>query len=196
MPGAGFLSDPEPTPEVEAMLTDDLESDGYVMNLTRVWAHAPEANAAWASLVRAGVEAAGLTFRQRGIVISALAGELGDAYCALAWGSRLAKASDAETAAGVLTGDDRGLDSAERPLAAWARRLVDDPSGTTAAEVQALRDAGFDDRAIVGLTVFAAARIAFCTVNDALGALPDAELAAAAPTEVRDAVTWGRPPEA
>jgi hypothetical protein len=32
------------------------------------------------------------------------------------------------------------------------------------------------------------------TVNDALGAAPDAELAAAVPPELRAAVTFGRPP--
>jgi hypothetical protein len=53
---------------------------------------------------------------------------------------------------------------------------------------------GYDDRAILGITLYVALRLAFSTVNDALGAQPDAELAATVPTEVRDAVTWGRPP--
>ena len=41
--------------------------------------------------------------------------------------------------------------------------------------------------------MFGALRGAFSTINDALGALPDNELADMAPAEVRDAVTWGRP---
>ena len=34
--------------------------------------------------------------------------------------------------------------------------------------------------------------MAFSTVNDALGALPDHELGAAASTACREAITWGR----
>ncbi len=59
--------------------------------------------------------------------------------------------------------------------------------------MQALREAGFDDARIFAITLFVALRIAFSTVNDALGALPDRALGAAAPSEVRDAVGYGRP---
>jgi hypothetical protein len=40
--------------------------------------------------------------------------------------------------------------------------------------------------------VLAAFRVAFSTVNDALGARPDRALADAAPPEVREAVSYGR----
>ena len=43
------------------------------------------------------------------------------------------------------------------------------------------------------ITTFVALRLAFATVNDALGAQPDAELAAGAPPAVAAAVTFGRP---
>lgn len=43
------------------------------------------------------------------------------------------------------------------------------------------------------ITVFVALRIAFSTVNDALGASPDAALRSTAPKAVLDAVTFGRP---
>jgi hypothetical protein len=41
--------------------------------------------------------------------------------------------------------------------------------------------------------VFVALRIAFATVNDALGARPDRTLSERAPEAVRAAVTFGRP---
>lgn len=190
---AAFLPEPEPSDAVERMYAGDRADPGYVMNLTRVWAHAPEVDAAWTAFATAAATAAGLGFRDKGIVVSALASELGDAYCSLAWGARLAKAADPDTARAVLGADDAApLDERERLLASWARRLVRDPNGTTAADVEALREAGLDDRAILGLTAYIAARIAFSTVNDALGAVPDAELRASAPDAVRDAVTWGR----
>ncbi len=197
MGDAGFLDEPPPSAAVEAMYTADRGSDGYVMHLTRVWAHAPEVNDAWTAFAGAAAEAAGLTFRQKGVIVSALAAELGDAYCSLAWGARLARATDPATAAAVLAGEEAAspaLDDADRALAAWARALVRDPNGTLPADVAALRAVGFDDPAIVGLTAYVAARIAFSTVNDALGAVPDAELRASAPAAVRDTVTWGRQP--
>ncbi|MCH1883709.1 hypothetical protein [Agrococcus sp. ARC_14] len=196
MADAGFLTEPQPSAAVDAMYAADGEDPGYVMNLTRVWAIEPEVYDAWSAFAVATAEAAGLSFRRKGLVVSALASELGDSYCSLAWGTRLASASDPGTAAAVLgsgeAGPDAALDDAERTIAAWARKLVRDPNGTTSADVAALRDAGLDDRAILGLTAYIAARIAFSTVNDALGAAPDAALHASAPDAVREVVTWGR----
>jgi alkylhydroperoxidase family enzyme len=118
---------------------------------------------------------------------------LGDGYCSLAWGKRLADAAGDDVAAGVLRGDDGLLDESERALARWARRVTRDPNGTAAADVQALRDTGFTDEQIFAITVYVALRIAFSTVNDALGARPDRQLADSAPATVRAAVDFGRP---
>ena len=93
----------------------------------------------------------------------------------------------------MLRGDDTPLDHAERALAGWARRLARDPNSTTAADVQALRAAGLDDAQIFAVSVFVALRIAFSTVNAALGAQADRQLGADTPAAVKDAVTFGRP---
>jgi hypothetical protein len=60
--------------------------------------------------------------------------------------------------------------------------------------MQPLRDAGFDDQQIFAITLFVSLRLAFSSVNDALGARPDRELAESVPAPVRDAVTFGRHP--
>ena len=117
---------------------------------------------------------------------------MGDSYCSLAWGNRLAGASDGSIAAGVLTGDDDALDDRERALTRWARQVARDPNGTTATDVEALRDVGYDDGQVQAITTFIALRLALSTVNDALGAVPDDELTASVDPRVRDAVTWGR----
>ncbi|WP_425844249.1 carboxymuconolactone decarboxylase family protein [Agrococcus sp. TSP3-2-1] len=196
MGGAGFLEEPQRSDDVERMYAGDRESDGYVMNLTRVWAHAPAVHDAWTAFAMASAEAAGLTFRMKGVIVSALAGAFGDSYCSYAWGSRLALVAGPATAAAVLLGDDAEaqLEPAERVVAAWARRVARDPGSTTPADVAALRGAGLDDTEIVSLTAYIASRIAFSTVNAALGATPDAELHASAPEAVREAITWGRLP--
>jgi alkylhydroperoxidase family enzyme len=134
-----------------------------------------------------------LTFRQRGILVTAAASALGDSYCSLAWDGKLGKVSDAAVAAGVLTGSDAGLTDQEKAMAAWARKVARDPNATTPADIQALRDSGLDDGQIFAITAFVALRLAFSTINDSLGAQPDAQLAQSLPREVREAVTYGRP---
>jgi hypothetical protein len=75
----------------------------------------------------------------------------------------------------------------------WARQVVHDPNATTAADVQELRETGLSDEQIFAITAFVALRVAFSTVNDALGAAPDPQLVESLPSEVSRAVTYGRP---
>ena len=101
------------------------------------------------------------------------------------------------SAAAVLSGGEgAALTARDRALADWARKVVADPNSTTRDDVQALRATGLDDRAIFEATAFIAFRLAFSTVNDALGAAPDWQLVHAAPQEVSAAVTYGRAPQA
>lgn len=193
-PGAGFLAVPQSTDEVQSLYDDDVEQVGYVMNASRVWAHQPATHDGLFALLGQASRAGGLTLRQRGVLVTACASTLGDAYCSLAWGNKLAGEAGAEVAAGVLRGDDDLLDPAERALARWARQVTRDPNGTGPDDVQALREAGYDDGQIFAVTAFVALRIAFSTVNDALGARPDRALDEAVPAPVRDAVRFGRRP--
>ena len=190
-PSTGFIEPGSATPEAQDLLDRDQADLGYVMNLTRVWAHQPATKQALMDVI--GMAGASLTLRQRGILVAAAASTLGDAYCSLAWGGKLAAEADATVAAAVLRGDDDGLDESERALASWARQLARDPNATTAADVDGLRSAGFDDAQIFAVTTFAALRIAFSTVNDALGVRPDHELLDRVPGAVVAEVTFGRP---
>ncbi|MDN4160763.1 hypothetical protein [Nocardioides abyssi] len=191
-----FLRDPDPHPSTAAMLDADRSAYGFVMNLTRVWAHQPDVHRAYVALVTTAADAAGLTMRDRGVLVTALASTMGDSYCSIAWGGRLAEeAGDPAVPVAVLSGSDEGLEERDRALAAWARAVVRDPGGTTGRDVDRLRAAGLDDAQVVAATVYVAARLAFSTVNGALGARPDAGLRGSTPPEVLDAVTWGRPIE-
>jgi uncharacterized peroxidase-related enzyme len=191
-PGA-YVRAAVPSPDVEALYASDVAEIGHVMNLSRVWSHQPGVLEELFALLTRCVRAAGLTLRQRGVLVSACASTLGDAYCSLAWGARLAREAGPEIAAAVLRGDDAGLDAREAALARWARRATSDPNATTADDVDELRRAGFDDAQIVAITAFVGLRIAFSTVNDALGVRPDHQLRGVVPAAVRDAVTFGRP---
>jgi alkylhydroperoxidase family enzyme len=149
--------------------------------------------AALFELMHLVISARPFTDRERGILITACASSLGDSYCSLAWGTRLAGLAGPQLAGGILRGEDNGLTAAERAMAAWARHVARDPNGTSVADVAELRQAGFSDSDIFAMTVFVALRVAFSTVNDALGVLPDAEYRSEAPAAVLDAVTYGRP---
>ena len=191
--GTSFLADPPPSPAAQRHFDDDVRGLGYVMNASKLWAHDPAALDGLSDLLGLVTRAGSLTHRQRALLVTACASALGDSYCSLAWGTKLAAEAGADVAERVLRGDDAPLDDSERVLARWARQLARDPSSTTAGDVRALRAAGFDDAQIFAITAFVALRIAFSTVNDALGARPDRELGVEAPAAVRDAVTFGRP---
>lgn len=132
MSRAGFLGTPEQTAEAQRLFDDDVAEDGYVSNVSRLWAYQP----------------------------------------------------------GTLSGL---FDLMRQALAAWARQLARDPNHTSPEDVQGLRDAGYSDPQIFAFTAFVALRIAFSTVNGALGARPGAEFRGIAPQAVLDAVTFGRP---
>ena len=190
----GFLEPPAPTAEAQLLYDYDVERLGFVLNLSSLWGHHPALYVGLSDLIDHSARAAGLTTRQRAVLITSCASALGDSYCSMAWGRRLAQAAGADVAADVVRGADDGLDPAEQALARWARTMTRQPSSTEAKDLQPLRDARFSDPQIFAITVYVASRLAFAFVNDALGARPDAELCAITPAPVRDAVTFGRPP--
>jgi uncharacterized peroxidase-related enzyme len=189
---AGFLEEPPITAQGQALYDEDVADSGYVWNVSRLWAYQPDTVADLFELMSQAFRPSGLGFRQRAILVAAAASALGDSYCSLAWGGKLSGASDASLAAGVLTGNDSGLTDQEKAMASWARKVVQDPNATTAADVQELRETGLSDEQVFAITAFAALRVAFSTVNDALGAAPDLQLLESVPSEVSRVVTFGR----
>jgi SAM-dependent methyltransferase/alkylhydroperoxidase family enzyme len=192
---AGFLEQPTITPEAQALFDEDVKETGYLWNGSRLWAYQPETVERLFELMSQAFESSGLDFRQRAILVVSAASALGDSYCSLAWGGKLSGRSDPTLAAGVVKGTNTELTSQEKAMATWARKVVKDPNATTPADVQNLRDAGLSDTQIFAITAFVALRMAFSTINDALGASPDAQLVAALPPAVTEAVTFGRPPD-
>jgi len=192
--GAGFLAAPSPTPEGQRLFDNDVDGVGYVQNVSRLWAYMPAALEAMSDLMDQVTQAGTLTLRQRAVLVTAAASTLGDSYCSLAWGKKLAAELGPEIAASVIRGADDNLDAQERALAHWARAVASDPNAIEARDVQDLRDAGFDEAQIFAITTFVALRLAFSTVNDALGAAPDARLGETTPAPVFSAVDFGRPP--
>jgi alkylhydroperoxidase family enzyme len=190
-----FLPYPEPDDTARASFDDELAELGFVMNGTRLWAFHPGLKDGLFALLGSLAREHDLDFRTRAILVTATASSLGDSYCSVAWGTKLARQTSAEHAAAALTGDEALLSPAESALATWARKVVREPNATTAEDLEPLRQCGWTDRQIFGLTTFVALRIAFSTVNDALGVRPDAEYHDLAPAAVLDALPAGRPLE-
>jgi uncharacterized peroxidase-related enzyme len=189
----GFLAAPTHTPEVQQLFDDDRKAVGYVTNVSRLWAYMPTTLEGLSDLMGQATQVGTLTLRQRAVLVTAAASALGDSYCSLAWGKKLAAETGAEVAAAVIRGADDDLDPPERALADWARAVATHPNATEVSDVQRLRDVGFDDGQIFAITTFIALRLAFSTVNDALGTGPDSQLAASTPSPLLSAVTFGRP---
>ena len=189
-----FLLPPADSPATANLFQSDLDERGYVMNLSRVWAWRPEVQSGFAALRTLLTGASALSKRELGVLVCATASSLGDSYCSLAWGKLLADAADPAAAAAVLQGvAGPGLTARDQALSVWARKVTGNPNATTRDDVDALRAAGFTEREIFEATTFIGFRLAFSTINAALGARPDWQVAAAAPPEVQQAVAYGRP---
>jgi uncharacterized peroxidase-related enzyme len=189
-----FLSTPPESEDTARVYDSTLKGEGFVMNFTHAWAWRADVYEAFVKLRAQLTDNSALSKRELAVLVCATVSGMGDSYCALAWGRTLAKAVDPRSAAAVLQGGTTPeLSAREQALAGWSRKVVSNPNATTAADVSALRTAGLSDREIAEATFFIAFRLAFSTVNDALGAQPDWQLAASAPPEVAAAVTFGRP---
>lgn len=163
------------------------------MNLTRLWAWRPKVAETFSRLRALLAAQTSLSPRERSVLVCATAAALGDSYCALAWGTTLASQATPAAAAAVLESEEAiELTPRENLLAQWARKVVDAPNETSVGAIDALRQAGLTDQEIFDATVLVAFRLAFSTVNDALGARPDRQVAERAPERVRQAVRFGR----
>src|ERR1700689_4464972 len=102
-----FLVEPRPTSAAaQAIFAEDIDDFGFVMNASRLWAYQPETLNHLFDVMSEAFKASGLDFRHRGLLVLATASTLGDSYCSLAWGYKLASIDAGESAAAVLQGND------------------------------------------------------------------------------------------
>jgi alkylhydroperoxidase family enzyme len=103
--------------------------------------------------------------------------------------------SDAQTASALITDEETpNLNDRESALADWADIVSQDPNATSVEDIKTLDSIGLSDQEIVDATMLVALRVAFTTVNTALGTQPDQQLTQSTPPEIKTAVTFGRPP--
>lgn len=153
------------TPPVETaeghpaeMYADDIADAGFVFAYTRAMAVNPEAHEAFLALIRAIVPSIGVRVYEAATLGAARA--IGSPHCLLAHARKSLRAevlTDADLIR-FARGDDHGFSAAEQAVVQYAEKLSVDPRGMTDADTHALRDAGYDDRQIVDITLAAAAR--------------------------------------
>lgn len=170
-----FLGAAPETEDARRLVEEDRADLGFVMNATKLWMHDPTTLTSLFELIVPTARGAGLSIPERAVATIIGTALSGDTYCPLAWGDKLAHAATPEIAASVLHGTDDLLDDRQQAVAAWTRIVANAPGSATPADLDQLRAVRFDDTQILRLTLFIALRIAFSTVNGALGARPESE---------------------
>jgi alkylhydroperoxidase family enzyme len=165
----------------------------YLPNYASVFCYRPRVMQAWAELQR--TIRAELDDRTFSLITLASALEIGSTYCALAHARKLNRHyfSSSELVAIIQGAGNSPLTGAEQAMLAVARTVARDSSSVAQSHIDTLREAGYSDAAIFDIVATAAARCFFAKVPDALGARPDAALAADMDDRLRALLTVGRP---
>jgi uncharacterized peroxidase-related enzyme len=180
-------------PQAVELYEKDRASLGYVPNYTKALAWRPEVYRAWQHLNGAIKES--MDLRRYELATLAAARRLRSSYCALAHGKvlrdRFLAAEQVRDA--VLDHHDAGLDPVDVAVMDFADKVAGECADITEDDVEALRRVGLSDEEIVDVALAAAARCFFSTVLEALGVQPDAAYAESLETDLREALTVGRP---
>ncbi|MDR2997506.1 MAG: carboxymuconolactone decarboxylase family protein [Microbacterium sp.] len=163
------------TGKVAEMYADDIEADGFVFGHTAAMATNPDAYAAFEALIHAVVPSIGIRVYEAATLGAARA--IGSPHCMLGHARKALRAGVTDEAGmhAFARGDDSGFTEAEQAVIRYAALLSSDAPSMTDADSQALRDAGFDDRQIVDITLAAAARNYFSRALLALAVPVDEE---------------------
>lgn len=184
----GIIETPTDSPAVRDIHDHEIQEQGFVWDHTRVMSLNPEAYAAWRHML--GAIAAGLGLRRFELVTLAAASGTRSAHCRLAHGAKALKAFTPEQLLLIaLDYHQAGLPEAEVLMMDFAYRIGTDPTGITDADTLALREAGFEDREIVDITLAAAARNYYSRAIQALGV--EVEVPAALSEELAEALIQG-----
>lgn len=133
-----FVSAPPPSELVQAIYQEDLDSDGYVNNFTRLWCWRPEVLQAFFHTRTVLLDESDLNPGDVAVLNTAAAAARSNSYCSLAWGTKLAHEVDTDTATSVVAGSTEELNARSATLADWARRIAVQPNSTTQGDVARL----------------------------------------------------------
>jgi uncharacterized peroxidase-related enzyme len=158
------------------LYNQDLEENGYVTNITRVWSYRPELAAPWRQLLKA--VRAHLRLRAYELVTLAASRAIGCVYCMLAHGAVLRKNGFTAQQVIAMLEDyhNAGLSPVEVHMMDYASKISSDTSSLTQADIDLLLQDGLSEQEITDIALAAVARNFMSRYFEALGAAPDPEL--------------------
>jgi uncharacterized peroxidase-related enzyme len=185
------VTDEEATGRAREMLETDRAATGFVQNHVRAFASRPDVYDAWVQL-RAAI-AGPMDKRRYELATVAAAAEIHSSYCCLVHGKILAdQFVDADAVCAVVGGvAEAKLDEQDVAVVELARKVAEDASTVTEADIDRLRAAGLGDGEIFEVILASAMRCFFSKTLDACGIQPDSALRGLGP-ELREALTVGR----
>jgi uncharacterized peroxidase-related enzyme len=186
------IQEDEATGLVRQLYDQDLATDGYVNNTTKVFSLHPEVAVTWSALGRA--IRSNMDPRRYELVTVAAAVELRSTYCTLAHGSLLRTHFYSAEQVEAIVRDFRhaGLQPVDVAIIDFAKKLTRAAYAVTQNDIDALRSHELSDAEILDIAAAAAVRNFISRFFDALGAEPDAEYLAL-DEDLRRTLTVGRP---
>lgn len=164
---------------------------GYVPNYAKAFSLRPKVLERWAKLL-AEIRRT-MDDRLFELATFAAAAELRNSACAVVHGRALGEFIGEDTVLAIGAGrESEVLDEADAAVVALARKVAGDAVSVTPADIERLRNAGFDDPTIFDIADAAAGRAYFTKLLDGLGVEPDAGLGRI-DAAFRDPLVTGRP---
>jgi uncharacterized peroxidase-related enzyme len=177
--------------EVRAMYERQQAHYGYLPNYAKVFCYRPELMRLWAQL-QSGIKRH-MDKRRFELVTFAAAHALRSTLCSLAHGKALTEFFSSEDVQSIARGEvPQSLSDAEAAMVAFSRKVAQDASAVTSADVERLKQHGFSDAEVFDIVATAAGRAFFSKVVESLGVEADPPFHAMN-SEFRQALTVGRP---
>jgi uncharacterized peroxidase-related enzyme len=154
----------------------DIEKDGYIWNVNRVWSHRPEMISLWMPLIKS--IRSHLRLRTYELVTIAAAQSIGCVYCMLAHGAVLRKNGfTAQQVIAILEDyHNAGLSPEEVHMMDYASKISRESKLISQADVDKLLQDGLNEQQITDVALAAVLRNFMSRFFDALGVDPDPEL--------------------
>lgn len=174
MPFVDYVDPDEADERTRELLAADADYYGRPSLFARAMANDPAAFDARRTYHRALVDDGPLSTRTCELVYLAVSVTNDCDYCVASHREQLVERTaipDSDVAA-LARGDHDHFEGSERAAVEFAAQVARDPQAVDAAHHEALREAGFDDAAVVRLVAVAAAAVAANAIADALGVDP------------------------
>jgi len=168
--------DPDSTEEsVRELLQTDAETYDRPSLFARAMANTPEMLDARMGYADRVLEAGHLDTELKELAYVAVSVTNDSRYCVASHTEHLVEhlGVPAERVAAIQSGDSSVFDERERLAIEFAESVASDPDGVGDDELDALRDAGFDDAAVVELLTVCATAVAANTIVDTLSIAPE-----------------------